>query len=295
MWPGKLAALAGLGALRHLDLEVVGVDEVLARHAEARRRDLLDRAAPRVAVRIAACSAPDPRRLRRCSTCRRGGSSRWRCVSCASWLIEPYDIAPVANRLRIASTGSTSSSGIGGRSALKSSRPRSVPSARLWSFTIVGELAVDRVLPAARRVLQLLHRLGVEEVQLAVAPPLVLAARRRARRRAGRPRRERALVPLLDLLRDDVDADAADARRRPREVAVDERLLEADRLEDLRAAVALQRRDAHLGHHLEDALVERLDVVAASPSRASRPRRRAGAIMSSSVSKARYGFTAPAP
>ena len=36
---------------------------------------------------------------------------------------------------------------------------------------------------------------------------------------------------------------------------------EADGLEDLRAAVALQRRDAHLGHHLEDALVERLDVV----------------------------------
>ena len=37
--------------------------------------------------------------------------------------------------------------------------------------------------------------------------------------------------------------------------------VEPDRLEDLRAAVALQRRDAHLGHHLEDALVERVDVV----------------------------------
>ena len=47
--------------------------------------------------------------------------------------------------------------------------------------------------------------------------------------------------------------------------------LEADRLEDLRAAVALQRRDAHLGHHLEDALVERLDVVARPPARASTP------------------------
>ena len=34
-------------------------------------------------------------------------------VSCASWLIEPYDIAPVANRLRIASAGSTSSIGTG--------------------------------------------------------------------------------------------------------------------------------------------------------------------------------------
>ena len=34
-------------------------------------------------------------------------------VSCASSLIEPYDIAPVANRFTIDSTGSTSSSGIG--------------------------------------------------------------------------------------------------------------------------------------------------------------------------------------
>jgi hypothetical protein len=31
-------------------------------------------------------------------------------------------------------------------------------------------------------------------------------------------------------------------------------LVEADRLEDLGAAVALDRRDAHLGHHLDDAL-----------------------------------------
>ena len=45
-------------------------------------------------------------------------------------------------------------------------------------------------------------------------------------------------------------------------------LLEADRLEDLRAAVALKRRDAHLGHHLQDALVERLDVVLRPPARA---------------------------
>ena len=54
----------------------------------------------------------------------------------------------------------------------------------------------------------------------------------------------------------------------PREVAIDERLVEADRFEDLRAAIALQRRDAHLGHHLEDALVERLDVVRDGRARA---------------------------
>ena len=50
--PGQLAALAGLGALRHLDLQVVGVDQILAGHAEAARRHLLDGAAARVAVGI---------------------------------------------------------------------------------------------------------------------------------------------------------------------------------------------------------------------------------------------------
>src|SRR6185437_14281026 len=47
---GQLAALAGLRALGHLDLELVGVDEVVDRHAEAARGDLLDRRAPPVAA-----------------------------------------------------------------------------------------------------------------------------------------------------------------------------------------------------------------------------------------------------
>src|SRR5215472_14213202 len=48
---GQLAAFAGLGALRHLDLDVVGVDEIFRRHAEASRRDLLYSRAHGVAVR----------------------------------------------------------------------------------------------------------------------------------------------------------------------------------------------------------------------------------------------------
>ena len=116
-------------------------------------------------------------------------------------------------------------------------------------------------------MLQLEHRVGVEQVVLAVAPPLVFAAPLEVVL-ADRPRGERLLVPAPHLLGDDVDADAADARRRAREVLVDEGALEADGFEHLRAAVALQRRDAHLGHHLEDALVERLDVVLDRLSRA---------------------------
>ena len=48
---GQLPAFAGLGALRHLDLHHVGIDEILGRHAEAAGGDLLDRRAHRVAVR----------------------------------------------------------------------------------------------------------------------------------------------------------------------------------------------------------------------------------------------------
>src|SRR3989442_578753 len=74
---GQLPALAGLGALGHLDLKVVRVDQVLAGHAEARGGDLLDRAPPPVAIRVASVPrrilaalsgvglAPDPARYRR--------------------------------------------------------------------------------------------------------------------------------------------------------------------------------------------------------------------------------------
>src|SRR6185437_12887704 len=49
--PGQLAAFAGLGALRHLDLQLPRAHQVLAGDAEATRGHLLDGAVLRVAVR----------------------------------------------------------------------------------------------------------------------------------------------------------------------------------------------------------------------------------------------------
>ena len=49
---GQLAAFAGLCALRHLDLQLVGVDEVIGGDAEAAAGDLLDGAAARIAVGV---------------------------------------------------------------------------------------------------------------------------------------------------------------------------------------------------------------------------------------------------
>ena len=82
---GQLAALAGLGALRHLDLDVVGVGEVLRRHAEAAGRDLLDRRCGARGRSSRSASSPPspvldlpPSRFIAIAS-----------VSCASWLIEP--------------------------------------------------------------------------------------------------------------------------------------------------------------------------------------------------------------
>ncbi len=51
---GQLAAFAGLCALRHLDLQLVGVDQVVGGDAEAAAGDLLDGAAAQIAVGVAA-------------------------------------------------------------------------------------------------------------------------------------------------------------------------------------------------------------------------------------------------
>ena len=76
--PRQLATLAGLGPLGDLDLEVVGVDEVLARDAEACRGDLLDGAAPQVAVGVGDEALGVLAPLAGVGLARPGGSSRWR-------------------------------------------------------------------------------------------------------------------------------------------------------------------------------------------------------------------------
>src|SRR6185295_533397 len=94
----------------------------------------------------------------------------------------------------------------------------------------------------AAGVLQLVDGLRVEEVVLAVVPPLVLAAGIEvAQAHAGGA--EGGPVPRRGLARDHVDVDATEARRRPGEVFVDDALVEADGFEDLGPAVALDGGD----------------------------------------------------
>ena len=57
----------------------------------------------------------------------------------------------------------------------------------------------------------------------------------------------------------DVQADALDARRSPREIPVHDVAVEADGLKYLSSAIALHGGDAHLGHGLHDSLDGGLD------------------------------------
>ena len=86
-------------------------------------------------------------------------------------------MAPVENRLTISLTGSTSSIGIGGRSTglqLEQAAQRGELAGLVVDPARV--LLEDVVALGAGGVLQLEHRLGVEQVVLALASPLVLAA-----------------------------------------------------------------------------------------------------------------------
>ncbi len=96
----ELPALAGLGALGHLDLQLVGVDQVLRGHAEAARGHLLDGRSHRVAV-----GAGDVAQRILAALAGVGlpadavHGDRQRLVRLVQ--IDPSDMAPVAKRLTI--------------------------------------------------------------------------------------------------------------------------------------------------------------------------------------------------
>ncbi len=121
-----------------------------------------------------------------------------------------------------------------------------------------GELRVAAGVLQAHRLLQAGDGLGIPQVPLAVDPEVQVAA---LLQHLGRIRAEGQLVPGQGLPGQVAQAHAAQAGGGAGEVLVDDELVDADGLEDLGALVAAQGADAHLGHGLEQALLEGLDVV----------------------------------
>ena len=255
----KLAALTGFGALGHLDLDVGGVDQVVAGDAEAAGGDLLD------------------------------GAAAFRVVETVDILTALAGVGPSAEVVHGDGHGFV---GLGGDGAVthragvesgddgldrfdflqRHRRPQALleleqspQGAALLGQAVhlVGVLLEDLVAAGAGRMLQQEHHFRGEQVQLALAAEGVFAADLEAAVHAlGRVLRVGPAVAQFDLLGDHVQPGAAELGWRAGEVLVDDVLVDADRLEGLRGGVGGDGGDAHLAHHLHHALAERLEVVA---------------------------------
>ena len=202
----KLAALTGFGALSHLDLDVGGVDQVVAGDAEAAGGDLLD------------------------------GAAAFRVVETVDVLTALAGVGPAAEVVHGDGHGFV---GLGGDGAVAHRAGVESGDDRLDGFDflqrhrwpqalleleqspqgaallgqavhLVGVLLEDLVPAGAGRMLQQEHHFRGEQVQLALAAERVLAAHLEAAMHTlGRVLRVGAAVPLLDFL-----GDARPARRR---------------------------------------------------------------------------------
>ena len=255
---GQLSALTRLGALSHLDLQVVRVHEVLARHAETPGRHLLDGRTTRWVVQALGILATLAGVA--LSTDRVHGDGE-----CFVRLGRDRSVTHRAGRESLHDVGDALDLFDRHRRATRAIEVEESAQRRQVFGLVVDERGVlleDVVSLGARRVLQLEHRLGVEEVILALATPLVLATEFEfAMRAALGIARIRHRVPSRHLGRDLVETDSAESTDRAREVLVDQIGGEADRFEDLRPGVRRHRAHSHLRHHLEHTLARGLDVL----------------------------------
>ncbi len=234
----QLSALARLRALSHFDLELVGIREVPARDAEAARGHLLDRAAAPVSIRIRSEA--------------RGVFSALSTVALAADAVH-------GDRERLVRLGADRSEGhragaeaphnvvdrldLFERDRVARNKAEHAADGEQAPALIVDDLRValvELVVVLSHGVLQRVDRLGIEQVSLAVATPLVLPAHVQsalALHRHGIG----ALVPAPGLLGDRLEADPPDPTRGLGEELVDHVLAYAHGLEDLCPPIAGQR------------------------------------------------------
>ena len=252
---GQLAAFAGLGALRHLDLQHLGHRQIFGRHPEPAGCHLLHLAAGLIAAaafaetaRIlaalpAAALAPraverDGDRLVRLDA---EGAERHRAA------VEALDDFGGGLHLveRNRRAGRRDLQQVAERYGVAPLDPAQVVVVAV-SAAVVGQRLVER--PNALRR---------EGVRLSVAAVAVEAEVVQLRGFPVFDRGEGGGVERERLRRDAVESDAFDRRARSREAARHDLAVESDRLEYLRALIGRHRRYAHLGHNLEQLFVDR--------------------------------------
>ncbi len=252
---GELAALAGLGALGDLDLKLVGVDQVVGGDAEAARGHLLDGAAAPVAEALLVFAALAG-------------------VGAAAEAVHGDGeglVRLLADGAERHGAGREALDDLGGRlDLLQRQGPRGrgdfhqpAQGGELLVLSVDqrGVLAVGFLTRIAHGVLELADGEGIEQVILAARAVLEAAAGGQLGVGVGEGL-EGVSMLRLGLSREHLQVHALDARWRAGEILLDQRAAEADGLEDLGAAIALERGDAHLGEDLEQALADGLRVVA---------------------------------
>ncbi len=166
----------------------------------------------------------------------------------------------MTNRFTISDDGSTSSSGTGG--PLAGAQLEQPAQGRALAGQLVHRVGVPAehlLLLAAGGVLQQVDGLRVEQVDLALPAPLVLAADLQAAVLQGaRVGHEGQRVPDRHVAGDGAEAAAAGAGGAAGEVLVQHFLVDPEHREHLRGAVGADGGDAHLAHHLEHALAQRV-------------------------------------
>ena len=254
----QLTALTRLGTLGHLDLDVVGVREVLGGDAEAARGHLLDcRPSGRVVQALGVLPAFSGVRFRSDGVHRHGeGLVRLRRDRSVRHRPGRETLQDLRGRLDLLDRH--------GHTVV--SEPQQTAKGRQPIRLLVdeGRVLLEDVVPLRPRgVLEPIHGLRVEEVVLPLTAPLVLTTDLES---AVRP----FLGPLgvgervahLDGRGDLLEADPSEPAHGAGEVALDEVVGETDRLEDLRSRVRGHGRHTHLRHDLQHTLAAGLDVVA---------------------------------
>ena len=250
---GKLPALAGLGALGHL-----GLGEILDGHAEPRAGDLLDGAIERVAIGHRLITS-------RVFPALAGVAHRPQAIHRQGHRLVglladgPVGHRPGAKPLDDCFYRFDLLQGHGRARDEVEQAPQRAKVAGLL-VDVAGVAGVGGGVAAAHGLLEVGHRLGIPQVVLAVGAIGIFPAEIQFLF-PGRSRPEGIAVAGHRLGGDYVQADASDPRGGALEIVFNHILAQADGLEKLGGVVAAQGRDAHLGHRLEDALLDGADVV----------------------------------
>ncbi|MNU94222.1 hypothetical protein D3C71_841800 [compost metagenome] len=286
---GQLAAFAGLGALRHLDLDLVGGRQVLGGHAETARRHLLDLRAQRVALLefdVGFDAVRAQHRGQRVAVLD-GALAFAHFGAVAQFVLAAFAGVGLAadavhghgqhgvgfgrDRTQRHGAGGEALDDVLGRlDVVQRNGARRIETeleqaaqGHVATALVVDDLRVflvRAVVVGARSVLQLGDGIRRPHVLFAADAVGILATRIQVigQHRVGA---ERGAVLAQRFFGDLEDADAFDVGRGAGEVLVHQAALQADGFEDLRAGVGHVGRDAHLGHDLVQALADGLDEV----------------------------------